>query len=61
MVFGILLILFGVLIALFPQILVAIIATILIFSGTMVCVMSWRMKRFKRDSAGVFQQWIGRF
>ncbi len=60
MAIGLLLILFGLLIALFPQILVAMISAILILMGVGLCFTSVQWKRLHRASKGSFH-WMMRF
>ena len=43
MTFGLLLLVFGVLVAVFPQILVALISTFFIVAGLLVCLTSWQL------------------
>jgi hypothetical protein len=57
MSFGILLIVFGVTIALFPQILVYMISGLLITMGLVITLMSWRMRRMGRQASGWMFRW----
>jgi hypothetical protein len=61
MVIGLLLIAFGLLIALFPKILVAMIATMLILMGLGLCVTSMQWRRLRRDSSKGSFHWMLRF
>jgi len=61
MLTGFLLIAFGVLVAVFPQIVVAIVSTILILAGLSICAMSWQFRRLRRTSDSTFVNWIIRF
>lgn len=58
---GILLILFGILVAVFPQVLVAIVSIFLITTGLMICLASWQWRRLRRKSNVPFFNWIIRF
>ena len=58
---GALLISFGILIALYPRILIALISTGLILSGATLCVLSWRWRHMKRQTHGAVSQWFLRF
>lgn len=61
MVTGLVLIAFGVLVALVPQILVILVSTILISTGTALCLLSWRWKRLRRSSNASQASWIIRW
>ena len=61
MLTGLILILFGILVALVPQILVAIISTLLILVGLVICAMSWNWRRLRRKSQSSIVNWMFRF
>ena len=58
---GILLILFGVLIVLYPQILQIMIAGLFITIGVVICAISWRLRRMRKAGASGVASWITRF
>ena len=58
---GLLLIAFGILVALFPQILVAIVSTILILMGLGLCLASWQWRRLRPRSHIPFVNWMIRW
>ncbi len=60
MLTGVLSILFGVMVALFPQILVAMVAGLFIVSGLMMCVLSLQWRR-RRASPPPFMRWMIRW
>jgi uncharacterized protein YjeT (DUF2065 family) len=60
MVVGLLLIVFGLLVALFPQILVAMISSLLILMGLGLCVTSFQWRRLRRASRDS-SHWMLRF
>jgi len=61
MVTGLLLILFGVLILLYPQLLVAMIAGLFMLFGFGMMVTAWQFRRLKRHSQSRFVNWIVRY
>ena len=61
MLAGLMFILFGILIALFPRILVAMISTILILVGLGICATSWQWRRLRKNSGTSAISWIFRF
>ena len=61
MVTGLLLMVFGVVVALYPQILVATISTLLILTGLVFCMISWQWRRLRRRSEVPFVNWFIRF
>ncbi len=61
MVFGIALILLGVLILYYPHILVVCIAGLCMVTGLGIVTMSWRFRRFHRRSQSRVVNWIMRF
>lgn len=61
MLTGLLLIGFGMLIALFPQIVVAMVSGFFMMLGLGLCIASWRMRRLRRQGASSFMNWIIRF
>ncbi len=61
MVTGLVLIMFGILVAVYPQILVGIISAGLIVTGLGILLASWRWRRLRRKSTGSFFRWMIRF
>ena len=61
MLTGLTLILFGILVALLPQILVAIVSSMLILTGLGICAMSWNRRRLRRTSHSSIVNWMFRF
>ena len=61
MLTGLILILFGILVALVPQILVAIVSSVLILIGLVICAMSWNGRRLRRESHSSIVNWMFRF
>ena len=61
MITGCLLIAFGVLVALKPQILVVLVSVCFISMGMVVCLMSWQWRRAHRRSKHTFVNWMVRF
>jgi len=61
MVFGIVLILLGILILYYPHILVLSIASLFIMTGLGIVTMSWRFRRLHRRSQSRVVNWIMRF
>ena len=61
MMTGLLLIVFGLLVAVFPQILVAMVSAILVLTGLSICLMSWQWRRVRRVSESPFVNWIVRW
>ena len=61
MVIGLLLIGFGLLIAIFPQILVAMIASLLVLMGVGLCITSVQWRRLRRASSKGSAHWMLRF
>ncbi len=61
MVTGFLLILFGVLVAIYPRILVAMVATILIVTGVGLCLLNWQWRRLGQKARGSWVNWMIRF
>lgn len=58
---GILLVAFGVIVILVPQILIAMVATVLIVTGLLLCVTSWQWRRLRRPRDGTIIEWFLRF
>lgn len=58
---GLLFILFGVLILLYPQLLIAMIAGMFIVFGAGMMLTAWQFRRFKRSSQSKFVNWIVRY
>ncbi len=58
---GVLLIAFGVIVVLVPQILIAMVATVLIVTGLLMCVTSWQWRRLRRTRDGTIVEWFLRF
>ena len=61
MVFGIVLILLGILILYYPHILVLSIASLFIMTGLGIVTMSWQFRRLRRHSQSRVVNWIMRF
>ncbi len=61
MVLGLLFILAGVLIAIYPELLSIIVAAFLIFAGISILSMHFYFKRFNRDTENPFTKFIIRF
>ncbi|MBI3323798.1 MAG: hypothetical protein HYZ92_00775 [Candidatus Omnitrophica bacterium] len=61
MVLGLLLIAFGVLVAVLPQILVALVSILFIMAGLVICLTSWHFRRLRRHSDVPFFNWMIRF
>lgn len=61
MVTGLLFILFGVLILLYPQLLVAMIAGLFMLFGAGMMLTAWQFRRMKRASGSKFVNWIVRY
>ena len=58
---GVLLIVFGLLVAVFPQILVAIVSGALVMMGLTLCLISWRWRKLQRRSDNPFVNWMIRW
>ncbi len=52
MAVGLFFIIAGILIAIFPQILVIIISSTLVVSGVLICAISWRLRQLRRMGSG---------
>ena len=61
MVTGCVLIAFGVLVALKPQVLVVLVSVCFMSAGMVVCLMSWQWRRARRRSPNTFVNWMVRF
>ena len=61
MLTGLALIGLGMLIALFPQIVVAMVSGFFMMLGLGVCIASWRLRRLRRQSGSPLVNWITRF
>ncbi|MBI3324462.1 MAG: hypothetical protein HYZ92_04195 [Candidatus Omnitrophica bacterium] len=61
MMAGLLLIAFGVLVALVPQILVVIVSTVFIATGTVLCLLIWRWRKLRRSSQTPLMNWFIRW
>ncbi|MFH1878815.1 MAG: hypothetical protein ABH883_08420 [Candidatus Omnitrophota bacterium] len=61
MIIGIILILSGILIALYPPLLSLIIAALLVFTGSILFLVSLRYKRISRESGDPFLDFFIRF
>ncbi len=61
MVIGALFLLFGVLILLLPQILVALVAAFFIGIGMTLMAVSWRFRRMRRHAGSHWASWIARW
>ena len=61
MLTGLALIGLGMLIALFPQIVVAMVSGFFMMLGLGLCIASWRMRRLRRQGGSPFVNWITRF
>ncbi|GEM_PF-3382818 len=61
MVAGVFLIAFGVLVAIYPHLLVAMVSTICILLGLGMCAVSWQWRSARRRSQGSFFKWMARF
>ena len=61
MLTGLIFILFGILVALVPKILVAIVSSVLILIGLVICAMSWNGRRLRRKSHSSIVNWMFRF
>ena len=61
MIIGLFLIVAGVLIALFPQILVIMVSSTLVLAGVLICAVSWRMRQFRRTGQGQALTWWWRW
>lgn len=61
MVIGLFFILTGILIALYPQILVMMIAGVFVSFGLGIMITSWQFRRFHRQSSSKFINWIIRY
>jgi len=58
MVMGLLLVVFGLLVVVYPQLLVGLISGILIGTGLVMCLISWRWRRMRRRSESAFVNWM---
>ena len=61
MLTGLLLIGFGVLIAVFPQIVVAMVSGFFMMLGLGLCITSWRLRHLRRQGGSPFMNWLIRF
>lgn len=61
MAMGVLLIAFGVIVVFIPQILIAMVATVLIVTGLLMCATSWQWRRLRRRRDGTIVEWFLRF
>ncbi|MBI2093885.1 MAG: hypothetical protein HYT88_04100 [Candidatus Omnitrophica bacterium] len=61
MITGLLFVLFGIAILLFPQLLVALIAAMFILFGLGIMATSWQFRRWHKASESRFINWITRF
>ncbi len=61
MLFGIALILLGLLILYYPHVLIVFIAGLFIMTGLGIVTMSWRFRRLRRRSQSRVVNWIMRF
>ena len=61
MTVGLLLILFGVLIAVKPVVIIALFSAFFIAAGVIVCVVSWRWRRLRRRSGSPLVNWLIRW
>ena len=61
---GVLLIVFGVFVAVYPQILVLAISTMLVMAGTVLCIIGWKWRQMRKaggsSGGGAFTSWITR-
>ena len=58
MVLGCLLMLFGVLVAVMPQILVVLVSAFFISAGLVLCAVSWQWRQTKRRSKSTIVNWV---
>jgi len=61
MVAGLFLVFFGILILLRPEILVAMIASVLIIAGLSIIMIAWRFKRIRRNVESRGLNWIFKY
>ena len=61
MITGLCFVIAGILIALYPQILILMISGLLIMFGLGIMAASWQFRRFKRQSTSRFMNWIIRY
>ena len=61
MLTGVIFVLLGLAIWFYPQILVAMVSAVLILFGLGIMATSWQFRRFKRQSASPFINWIIRW
>ena len=61
MITGLAFVVFGILILLYPQLLVALIAGLCMLFGLGMMIASWQFRQFKRPSSSRFVNWIVRY
>ena len=61
MITGLFFVLAGILIALYPQILIMMISGVLVMFGLGVMITSWQFRRFHKQSSSRFMNWIIRY
>ena len=61
MAMGVLMIAFGVMVILVTQILIAMVATVLIVTGLLLCVTTWQWRRLRRNRDHTIVEWFMRF
>jgi hypothetical protein len=61
MITGLLFVLFGVLILLYPTLLVAMVAGLFMLFGLGMMATAWQFRRMKRESRSSFVNWIVRY
>ena len=61
MITGLIFVLLGVMILIYPQVLIAMIAGVFILLGVGIMAVSWQFRRLRRHSVSPFVNWIVRF
>ena len=61
MITGVLFVLFGLAIWVYPQILVAMVSSVFVLFGLGIMATSWQFRKLKRHSASPFINWIVRW